>query len=371
MNQRENLLSLYRRQGYAQAPVSFDLCPALQRSFEAQHPGSMPYQQFFGFPLRVIPDPGFPWIEEIKDFVPQRRWSQEWDAAHYPPTPVAEGSRIDVWGIAHEPGGKAAHHMTRMRHPLECVESLEQLQAYPWPEFDKGDWSFLAPRVWSLREAGLAAFVLMECTIWETAWYLRRMDRLMLDMRTEDEKATFLLDKITDLACFRAEQHARADVDILGLGDDLGMQQTLMMSQEMYRTWIKPRLARVIRAAKAVKPDIIIQYHSCGFATPLIGDLIEAGVDVLNPVQSECMDFGAIHAEYGGALSFNGTVGTQTVMPFGSPEDVRATVFRNLAIAGEKGGLLCCPTHMLEPEVPWRNIEAYVRACKEFVSVGP
>ena len=103
---------------------------------------------------------------------------------------------------------------------------------------------------------------------------------------------------------------------------------------------------------------------------PLIGNLIEAGVEILNPVQPECMDFAEIHATYGTRLSFNGTLGTQTTMPFGTPEDVRAVVFRNLEMAGPAGGLLCCPTHLLEPEVPWANIEAYVSACKTFARAG-
>jgi uroporphyrinogen decarboxylase len=78
------------------------------------------------------------------------------------------------------------------------------------------------------------------------------------------------------------------------------------------------------------------------------------------------MDFAGIHAEFGDRLSFNGTLGTQTLFPFGTPEQIRAEVFRNLDIAGDKGGLFCCPTHMLEPEVPWENVLAYVDACREY-----
>lgn len=100
------------------------------------------------------------------------------------------------------------------------------------------------------------------------------------------------------------------------------------------------RLKGLIDAVKAVKPDLLVFYHTCGYAEPLIGDLIEAGVDVLNPVQPECMDFAKIHSEYGGAVSFHGTIGTQTTMPFGTPEDVRSAVFRNLDIAGPSAACL-------------------------------
>ena len=361
MTPRENLLSLYRRKGFERAPVCFNLCPSLEKEFDRRHPGQ-DYRDHFQFPMRLITDPGFPWIAEIPGFVPARKWNYD---SYYDP-PIAPGARMDIWGIAHEPGGAAAKHMTHMRHPLERLETLAQFQAYPWPDFAKADWSFVRREVEQIQQRGLAAQVWMECTIWETAWYLRRMDLLMLDMAMEDEKAVFLLDKLTDLACFRAKIFAGAGADILALGDDLGMQSTIMMSQAMYRTWLKPRLKRVIDSAKAVRPGIVIQYHSCGHIGPLIGDLLEAGIDVLNPVQPECMDVEQVLRGFNGRLSFNGTLGTQTTMPFGTPAEVQAAVQRNLGLAGRRGGLLCCPTHMLEPEVPWDNIEAYVEACRNF-----
>jgi uroporphyrinogen decarboxylase len=79
------------------------------------------------------------------------------------------------------------------------------------------------------------------------------------------------------------------------------------------------------------------------------------------------MDFADIHADFGDRVSFHGTIGTQTTMPFGTPDDVRREVLRNLTIAGPKGGLFVAPTHLLEPEVPWENIEAYIGACREFL----
>jgi uroporphyrinogen decarboxylase len=100
--------------------------------------------------------------------------------------------------------------------------------------------------------------------------------------------------------------------------------------------------------------------------TELIPQLIEAGVDVLDPIQPECMDFREIFDTYGDRLSFRGTIGTQSVMPFGTPEDVRRKVFENLDIAGPMGGLYVCPTHLLEPEVPVENVEAYILACRDY-----
>ena len=363
MTPRENLLSLYRRQGYDYSPVGFHLCPSLEEEFHRRYPDSENYLDHFQAPYRIIYDPGFPWNFEEKHRIPGR---ENFDWMQFYPEGFNNEFKLDLWGTAHENGSDAACQMTQMHHPMKNFDSVAQMEEYPWPDFQNTDFSYLAEKVKTIHEKKLAAFVWAECTIWETAWYLRSMDKIMIDMAMEDEKATFLLDKITDLACYRAEKFAEAEVDILGLGDDIGMQESIMMSENMYRKWLKPRLTKVISAAKKIKPDIIIQYHSCGFITPLISDLIDAGVDVLNPVQPECMDFKEIHAKFGDKLSFNGTIGTQTTMPFGTPEQIKSEVTRNLKIAGEKGGLFCCPTHMLEPEVPWENIEAYVEACRTF-----
>ena len=256
-------------------------------------------------------------------------------------------------------------HMTYMRHPLENVETLEELENYPYPDFASADGSHQAEQVKRIKERDLIALGDMQMTIWECAWYMRSMEELFCDMMMEDEKAEFLFDKVTELSMIRALSYAKAGVDVLFLGDDIGMQHTIMMSEELYCDWIKPRLKKIIDAVKAVNPDILIFYHSCGFIEPMIPHLIEAGIDV-NPIQSECMDFEEIYRKYGDKISFHGTIGTQTVMPKGTPQDVKEAVWRNLDIAGEKGGLFAAPTHMLEPEVPLENILAYVEACRTY-----
>jgi len=185
-------------------------------------------------------------------------------------------------------------------------------------------------------------------------------------MMMDDEKAVYLFDKVTEHSIVQCSALVKAGVDILQVGDDIGMQSSIMMSVDMYVKWIKPRLKRVIEEVKAINPDVLVQYHSCGFIEPYIDHLVEAGIDILNPVQPESMEFKKIHAKYKDVLSFNGTVGTQTTMPFGTPGEVYAKVHEQLDIAGAKGGLFCAPTHVLEPEVPWENIIAYVNACREY-----
>lgn len=351
MSNRENVISLYHRRGFSAVPVEFNLCPSLEQEFKQRYGDSRWYGDHFGFAVHGM------WEQPHRrgGFV-QERW--------FPGETFKPGTHFDDWGVGHEPGSDAAHHMTRMLHPLASATSRADLDAYPFPDWDDMPGAVLKERVAAVHARGLAASGGMACTIWETAWYLRGMDRLVADFAEDPDFANDLLDRVTERSARRATSYARAGCDILHLGDDVGTQTRLMMSPATYRRWLKPRLRRVVDAAKAVNPEIVILYHSCGHVTGLIKDLVEAGVEVLNPVQPESMDFAELHCQYGKDLSFNGTLGTQSVMPFGTPDQVRAETRRVLAIAGPQGGLLPCPTHLLEPEVPWANIEAYVEACR-------
>lgn len=351
---RENLIRLFKRKGYSEVPIQFDLCPSLTNVYKKNTGSSLSYQEYFDFPMREITFPD-----------PQEQKTVNWK--RYYPEDLHKETVFDAWGIAREPGSKAAAHMTRMRHPMASFTSLEEFKAYPFPDYSSVSTESLIAKIKSIHEQDLAAYGFMECTIWETSWYLRDMTLLMMDLLSGEKRADWLLDKVTELACIRAARFAQAGADILKLGDDLGMQSTLLMSPENYRKFLKYRHEKVIREARKYNPSIIIHYHSCGYITPLIEDLIDIGVDVLNPVQPECMDFKEIHSRFGHILSFSGTLGTQTTIPFGRPEDIKKIVHRNLDVAGSRGGLLCCPTHLLEPEVPWENILAYVDACRSYI----
>jgi len=355
MTPRENVLSLFRRQGYEYAPSVMYLCPSQKLVFQQKTGLSFEkhFEDYFNIPLRHI--------ENLKSAPTDRNTF----AACYFPQGLLDGTYISEWGTAHEQG-EGAGHFNHMRHPLSGDISMDDLESYPFPVFLPDTEGKLKTQTEAIQGAGLTACVGMNCTVWETAWYIRSMEDLMADMMAEDEKATFLLDFITGTACQKARAYAAAGVDIIKLGDDVGMQSTTMMSADMYRTWLKPRLKKVIDAAREIKPDILIFYHSCGYVQPYIEDFIEIGIDILNPVQPESMPFAGIHEKYGDRLSFKGALGTQTTMPFGTPDDVRREVFEYLDIAGEHGGLLCAPSHVIEPEVPWENIIAYAGACENY-----
>lgn len=348
MTERENLLRLVRRQGYDHVPADFGLCPALREAFERET-GRIPGSDSSA--MAYVPD-------AICESSPGEAF-----ASYYRGTGLKPGTTFDEWGVASEP---VIYHLVNMRHPLSGAKSEEEIDRYPFPAYTDSGFSAQTAAVKAAHAAGLAAVGHMQMTIWERAWYLRGMEQLMLDMLDDEPIAQRLFDEVTDRAVFRARQFAKAGCDILYLGDDVGTQHSLLMSQGMYREHIKPRLKAVIDAARCEKLDILVFYHSCGYVLPLIEDFIEAGVDVLNPIQPESMDFQEIHRLYGDRLSFLGGIGTQTTMPFGTPEDVRERTYELLRIAGPKGGVLPAPTHLLEPEVPLANVLAYLDALKSW-----
>jgi uroporphyrinogen decarboxylase len=116
---------------------------------------------------------------------------------------------------------------------------------------------------------------------------------------------------------------------------------------------------------RSINPDIQIWYHSDGNITDIIPELIDIGVTILNPLQPECLDIHKLKQEYGKHLVFDGTVGTQTTMPFGTPDEVRRVIRERKEKLGQDGALILSPTHVLEPEVPIENILAFVEACRE------
>ena len=255
--------------------------------------------------------------------------------------------------------------MTRMHHPLKGAD-LNEILDYPYPSVPADEFEKLKIRIKELNNKGLAAFGFMQMTVWEASWYLRSMDELMIDMMMGDDKATALLDKITDFAVDKAVTYVKAGADILSLGDDIGTQSSIMIDIPFWEQWLKPRLSKVIDSAREINPDVLIFYHSCGHITPFIDQLIEVGVDVLNPIQPESMNFNDINDKYGDRVSFWGTLGTQQLLPFGTKQEVYDTAIDRLKRCGSKGGIVLGPTHLVEPEVPWENLKAIADAANDF-----
>jgi uroporphyrinogen decarboxylase len=270
--------------------------------------------------------------------------------------------QVDEWGVGWRAGGYL--HYQEILHPLQGL-TADEIRGYVFPDLD-AEYRFAGVKaeVEQAQQRGLAVTA-YPGSIFECAWYLRGMPELFYDIASDPAAADFLLDGITDQVMAAAQQFAAAGIDVLILGDDIATQRGLLMSLPMWKRVLEPRLRRVIQAAKAVNPDLLIFYHSDGNVWDAIPGLIEAGVEVLNPVQPECVDPARVKQVFGDRLAVFGSISVQRTMPFGTPDDVRAEVRERLETVGRGGGLLLAPAHVLQPDTPWENIRAFFEAVHE------
>lgn len=281
-----------------------------------------------------------------------------------------ENAEIEANGFAFAlpTGGSTgeAYHFREMLHPLSEVEEVAQLEQLPWPDLNDPEAADgVEERIGDIRQAGKISVAPLECTVFESAWYVRGMDNLFGDLIEGNPVGDWLLDWFTERSICKARIAARAGIDIVALGDDVGTQRGMMMSVDFWREHLRPRLQRVIDSVRAAQQrHVYIRYHSDGDIRPIIDDLAEMGVDILNPVQPECMPVAEVVAQHKHHLAFWGMVGTQTTMPFGSTAEVRAAVEECAHFAREGSVVVVAPTHVLEPDVPWENIRAFVDAVR-------
>ncbi len=351
MTPRERVIKALRREGPDKVPreLSFGaFVPELMNVFK-EKTGAEDPAEYFNFEIRSL---------NFKNPENKGQFDKYYES-------LPEGARINEWGTAKVQG--SMYHYEHFIFPMEKFESAYEVEEYPFPEFlAPENHAHFESEVKSYHDRDLAVMGEMACTIFESSWGMRGMENLLMDFTLNPELAEAILDKVFKLRLEQAKRYASVGVDVLRLGDDIGQQTGLIMSPEAWRKWIKPRFADIISAAKAIKPDILVFNHCDGEATSLIPEWIEIGVDILNPVQPECMDPKQVKKDFGDRLSFWGTVGTQTTMPFGTPDDVRKVVKERIETVGEGGGLLIAPTHILEPEVPWENIIAFFEAVDEY-----
>jgi uroporphyrinogen decarboxylase len=278
---------------------------------------------------------------------------------------TASGVTWDEWGRGRI--WDSQRHYAEYLYPLEKAQTVDEILAYPWPDlYDPNRYADMTDRVAAWHKQGYAVIGDVSETTFEIAWQLRSMGQLFEDMMQDDEKAAVLLDHITDRNTYAARQMVRAGIDILYTGDDVAMQTGLMMSRNLWKRWLGPRLERVIQAAREIREDIPVKYHSDGKINDLIPDLITAGVTILNPVQPECIDIRWVKSTFGDQLAFYGGLGVQSVLPFGKSDEVRSHVRETIKILGAGGGLVIGPSHVIERDTPIENILAMQDAIDQY-----
>ena len=259
-------------------------------------------------------------------------------------------------------------------HPLAETSSVADLVSYPWP--DMGDPSRIAHvEAESSRLAREGRYAIIGCP-WllfpfERAHAMQGLDRFLENMLVEPDFASALLWKIEGLCkdlMGRFLDAAGPNLDIIKIGDDLGSQENLLISPTLYREMLKPVHADLIAFIKS-RTKAKVFFHSDGDIFDIIPDLIEIGVDILNPIQSgagRMSDLEQLKKRYGKDLVLCGAIDTQHVLPHGSPDEVKAEVRRVVSLLGRGGGYMLSAVHTVMDEVPPENILAMVDAAREF-----
>lgn len=217
-----------------------------------------------------------------------------------------------------------------------------------------------------LQARGLAVCGAYACGVFEQAKHWLGDAETLLAPYEDPRGLRALLDRIAEWKGAVYGAYAAAGTDIVWIGDDLGAQRSLVMSPAHYREWYKPLHRRIVEHIRGLHPGARIAFHCCGHVTPLIRDLIEVGVDVLEAVQAEAMDIAFLKREFGRDIAFWGGVGTQSVFEQKTREGVLEGVRRTLATMAPGGGYIAAPCHTLTDDVPWENVVTYHEAVRDY-----
>ena len=260
------------------------------------------------------------------------------------------------------------HPQKDAARPLSSIRSLAELAEFVFPDLSNpARYSGLSAQVKQWHAQGLAVAGSpphLGGELFEAAWRLRGFENFMMDLVQRRDWANYLLDQLTSMLAENALIIARAGVDILLLDDDVAMPTQLMISPDMWRDYFKPRLAGVINLAREESPELLVFYHCDGNFTQLIPDLIDIGVNVINPVQPDCMDAAFIKREFGNTLAMWGAVGSARLWDRGTPEDIVNEVRRCIETLGPEG-FLPAPAYDID-FAPLENIVAFIEAVNEF-----
>ena len=264
--------------------------------------------------------------------------------------------RKDIWGIESIWAPDHTYTYTFIRHPLRTIS----LDEYVWPEIDETSLDSIRKLRRKYEDYCLQGGV---THLWEIAWQLTGFAEIIRMMFTKPNEVNRILEGLHKLRMEEASLLCEAGADVIIDGDDVGMQKGMMMSPQMWRRFLKPKYAELIRLCH--KRGAFFFFHSDGWIEPIIPDLIEIGVDILNPVQPECMNPAELKELYGDRLCFDGTIGVQSTLPFGNPEDVAREVKDRISTLGPTG-LILGPTHAMQPDVPIENILAMYKTALKY-----
>ncbi len=288
--------------------------------------------------------------------------------------PTPEGRIVDEWGVVYQWNEDAqTHFVVEVEAPLHRVTTTEEVEKHRWPDpSDPSRYRGLKETAKHYQQEGYAVVVSTPLMVMTQTQGMRGLGQFMMDTVLNPSLLEYMMDRILGIQLEmsrRLLEEIDPYMDVIVIGDDLSHQGGLTYSPDMYRRLFRPRHRQIMRVLKEEFGDAKVLYHSCGGAEPLLPDLIDLGVDAINPVQVSAKgmeDTKKLKAKYGQHLTFWGGIDTQRILSFGTPAEVRSEVRRRIEDLAEGGGFVLAAVHNIRPEVKPANICALFEAALEY-----
>lgn len=362
MNNRERLMAAITRQTPDKIPYTYDATQDADRIF----------RDF----LKIDED------ESVGEYFGCQRFTSAWKALGKGPSLPERTERhktndpnvkIDIWGCRRElTEAGNAHYFEITEHPLANAETIADVEKYDWPTVDEVVFPDLP------KDFDIAAWkrdkVVMDMSFicpFGVPWAMTGLEKMMMDVALNPGVVEAIVNKVEEytLGCLEiALTKYPGLIDMIGCGDDYGTQINLLMSVDMIKQLFMPSLKRHYDLGK--KYGTIGYHHCCGAIFELVPAMIEAGVEVLNPIQTSAtgMDPRALKEAYGKDLAFHGGIDIQQTLVTGTPEDIRAEVRSRIETLGPNGYILA-PSHVLQPDTPPENLVAMYDEVRNYALV--
>ena len=301
-------------------------------------------------------------------YLPSRDISQNEGFMKYykgPPLDVTETERICAFGIRWRRGAYDSKFTVdeAVAGPLENAETEEDILNHRWPTANDFDFSPLAEI--AERHSGRVVIGGLWSGIMGDAYRLHGFQNFLMNAAAEPELLKCLINRVTDVYLELNEAYFKAvedKMDVWFFGNDFGHQGGLLLSKEMWKDFFFDNIKRLTTLAHS--HGLKVMMHSCGAVSEIIPDLVEAGVDILDPIQITATGMGpqSLADKFGGKIVFHGGVDTQNILPFGTPEEVAEHAREVAGTLGQKGGYVFAPSQILGPDIPLENIVAMYEA---------
>ncbi len=277
-----------------------------------------------------------------------------------------DGSAISVWGVERKQVSYGNGSYSEIAYyPLNHVSDVKELDSYEWPSAKWWDFSTLKDKIKNIRRDREYAIMVGGGNIYESSWYMRGFEQMFIDLITEPELAWEIMTRVTDYFATRLKnllEAADGMIDIIFTADDIGQQQGLLMSMDLWEKMLKPHHTRLNKIIHEY--GVKIMYHSDGAVMEAVPGFIDMEIDILEALQFDAkgMDPVRLKNEFGDKLCFHGGISVQSTLPFGTTEDVIDEVKKRVGVLGKDGGYILAPSHAIQAGTPPANITAYLEA---------